>query len=761
MIRIFSIMSAALILIVSTLLAFSTGTPAEAQDSRTISNFSLSSDTAGELTISWDTPTDQPRNYRVAWARSDLDFLSWNEPNEAHRGNRRPGGSKTSVTISGLSEGQNYKVKMRARYNNGQGPWTNTENQTVAAGQSSDDTSDGSGSGSGADPTPQPRWPRTLPTATIAAGSNITEGQTAEFTVTIDSPAQSALTVYVAVEETERPHAVNDANSNLVPDANERQYAVTVKQGQTSGTLSVATTADGIHEDSDAINGRTNPLTATIQTNASYTVGTPSVATLQVKDDDPDWAFVDIVGGYRSGSSATPGITVREDAGTVTLTVRISKPIAYDTTVLTSALEASAFGNGHDFVSRLLTKITIQRMTQEVQITETIIYHPRVENTEFFTTEIDVLEGKLTARNGIIRVNITDHDTLDLEFAAERRTLVEGEPIKIIALIPEDTGNCLLPVPVTLNFKPIGQTDVLSVGNADQGLLLGACSATNALTLATLDDTTDEGGYSYPSLRYVGLSAPGHLQGRIRVAGETLTLFSVEDNDGAAARLRATSDSAAMTPSASSIDIDVLANDLYPGGDRSQMTVSQASDPANGSATIVNNKVRYTPDSSFSGTETFTYTASGGDHSDTANIRVVVPAEDAPVWTAAWNSTSIAEGGTTTLTIQQTNSNHAIADADEVTVTLQLGRNEGSADNADITVKDHADAVLPAREITSNSHHNGGWLYLNPRVTFGQAKTKALTIEALDDPDGAETLAIWVYVNGHLAAQQQIAITTQ
>ena len=98
----------------------------------------LSSGAAGELTVSWEAPVLAPFEYRVMWARDDLDYLSYWQPDEAHRGNARPAGDAASVTLAGLEEGAVYKVQIRARFRDEKGkvsasPWTAEHTATVTA----------------------------------------------------------------------------------------------------------------------------------------------------------------------------------------------------------------------------------------------------------------------------------------------------------------------------------------------------------------------------------------------------------------------------------------------------------------------------------------------------------------------------------------------------------------------------------------------------------------------------------------------------
>ena len=123
---------AALLAVATALILISTTTQAQASNGA-VPNLQLSSASPGALTITWDTPDPAPSDYRVIWAKQDLDFLSYKNSNEANRGNEYPGGDETSITLTGLTKGQTFKVKSRARYtsggqNNGSwsGPWTGT-----------------------------------------------------------------------------------------------------------------------------------------------------------------------------------------------------------------------------------------------------------------------------------------------------------------------------------------------------------------------------------------------------------------------------------------------------------------------------------------------------------------------------------------------------------------------------------------------------------------------------------------------------------
>ena len=123
---IIAIATLAVLAAVITTLALSSFT-AEAQGTRgTIANLQLTSTTAGTLTVSWDTASPVPTDYRIDWAKSGEDYKSW----KVDEGHKYPDPSATTTTITDLSHDTEYKIRMRARYYRGEhegkswgGPW--------------------------------------------------------------------------------------------------------------------------------------------------------------------------------------------------------------------------------------------------------------------------------------------------------------------------------------------------------------------------------------------------------------------------------------------------------------------------------------------------------------------------------------------------------------------------------------------------------------------------------------------------------------
>ena len=110
-----------------------TAAQVQAQDNGAITGLTLTSDTPGALTVSWEAASPTPTDYRVDWAKSNEDYQSW----KVDEGHKYPAPTATTATIADLSHDTEYKIRMRARYYRDEhegkswgGPWA-TETITV------------------------------------------------------------------------------------------------------------------------------------------------------------------------------------------------------------------------------------------------------------------------------------------------------------------------------------------------------------------------------------------------------------------------------------------------------------------------------------------------------------------------------------------------------------------------------------------------------------------------------------------------------
>ncbi|HJR44814.1 MAG TPA: tandem-95 repeat protein, partial [Actinomycetota bacterium] len=104
----------------------------------------------------------------------------------------------------------------------------------------------------------------------------------------------------------------------------------------------------------------------------------------------------------------------------------------------------------------------------------------------------------------------------------------------------------------------------------------------------------------------------------------TVTITVSPQNDGPDA-----ADDSDATNEDTAVNTDVLANDTDIDGDT--LTVTAASDPANGTTTVeADDTITYTPDADFNGSDTYTYDVSDGNGgTDTATVTIAVaPVDD-------------------------------------------------------------------------------------------------------------------------------------
>lgn len=120
----------AIMAIAALVLALSSAHLMAEEEQGAIPGLTLTSENPGELVISWNEPEPAPSDYRISWTPTSKGHIGWQDDNEADRGNAYPQGTERSHTVTDLPAGEDYKVRMRTRYNAGQyaddpwsGPW--------------------------------------------------------------------------------------------------------------------------------------------------------------------------------------------------------------------------------------------------------------------------------------------------------------------------------------------------------------------------------------------------------------------------------------------------------------------------------------------------------------------------------------------------------------------------------------------------------------------------------------------------------------
>ncbi|EPV1126474.1 tandem-95 repeat protein, partial [Vibrio harveyi] len=197
-------------------------------------------------------------------------------------------------------------------------------------------------------------------------------------------------------------------------------------------------------------------------------------------------------------------------------------------------------------------------------------------------------------------------------------------------------------------------------------------------------------------------------------------------------------DDTVTTDEDTAVTIDVLANDSDPEND--QLTITNASVPAEqGTVTIVDGKLVFTPAENFNGDATISYTISDGELSDDATVAVTVnPANDAPVAV-----------------------NDAVSTDEDTAVTIDVLANDSDPENDTLTI---TAASVPAEQGTVAIVD--GKLVFTPAENFNGDATISYTIsdgQLTDDATVAVTVNpvndAPVAVNDAVSTDEDTAVT--
>ena len=381
------------------------------------------------------------------------------------------------------------------------------------------------------------------PTVSVIARQPTTEGDVAVFTLVLSEPASTGdLEVIYELEETERVGEY--VNSNLVPDGSEGVRSATIPWRGISTDVVVWTVADGVHEDSRARNGRTNPLTLTIRPGPGYEVGTPSSGTVRVGDDEADWGTL---------AWESTDVTVAEGDGHVELALTLSKPYSYPLTLPSLAFADSADA-GDDFdIADITGGVSIPPRSRRIPLRVGIVDDDQPEYAESFRVRVDPDGLPVHAGDVVATVRIADDDEENLgdtdeptvpagpdteEVAAvescarwcvrwSATTLAEGESVTMSIRDPSGTVVDSDEIAVTLH---VGRTE--STADVDD-IAVGEYAASGQAMRVHPYETANmhhQGGWIYTSRFFP------YGEARVR----TMTVEAVDNLDGAGSETLAT-----------------------------------------------------------------------------------------------------------------------------------------------------------------------------------------------------------------------------
>ncbi|MCG7516306.1 tandem-95 repeat protein, partial [Vibrio sp. MMH1-50] len=186
---------------------------------------------------------------------------------------------------------------------------------------------------------------------------------------------------------------------------------------------------------------------------------------------------------------------------------------------------------------------------------------------------------------------------------------------------------------------------------------------------------------------------------------------------------------AVSTDEDTAVTIDVLANDSDPEND--QLTITNASVPAEqGTVTIVDGKLVFTPAENFNGDATISYTISDGQLTDDATVAVTVnPVNDAPV--AVDDTVTTDEDTAVTIDVL---ANDSDPENDQLTIT-----------NASVPAEQGTVAIVDGKLVFTPAENFNGDATISYTISDGQLTddtTVAVTVNPVNDAPTIDVTAV-------------------
>ena len=643
------LMVAVLLLVVATFLGVFAVAQAQAADG-TMTGVTLASGSPGTLAVSWKAPSPAPTDYRVRWAPVGSDYLSWNGTNETDRGNAYPAGDVTSLTLSGLSEGTEFKVQARARYHKGEhkdspwsGPWA--EASALVMSESPDVPSAPAAPNlAGTVLTPEGHvmllWQN--PSDDSIIGYQVLRGPDADSLVVIEQDTGSGGTSYtdndtpgVTVAPTSLTVGEGDMGTytvklitlptgNVMVDISSNNTDVTVSPSSLTFTAgnwnSTQTVTVSAGQDADAADDM-----ATLTHNpsgADYDSVSNASLTVTVTDNDT------------RGVTVSPTSLTVNEGGTGTYTVVLD-------TQPTSSVTVTVNDPTNTDVTADPASLTFSTSNWATAQTVTVSAAEDDDSTRDTATVTHTFAGgdyaSFAASN--VAVTVTDNDTPGVMVLPTSLTIDEGNTdTYTVELNTQPSGDMMVAISsnntdVTVSSSPLTFTTT-NWNSAQTVTVTAGQDADAADDKATL--THNPSGADYGSVSNAILMVTVTDD---ETAGVTVTPTSLTVNEGGTNTYTIVldtepTDTVTVAISSNNTDVTVSASPLTVWDTAVTVTVSAAEDA-----------------DSTHDTATVTHTVTGGDYNFVINVIVTVTDNDTPGVTVTPLSLTIGEGSTGTYAV--------------------------------------------------------------------------------------------------------------
>ncbi|EAP95016.1 putative calcium-binding outer membrane-like protein, partial [Vibrio splendidus 12B01] len=526
-----------------------------------------------------------------------------------------------------------------------------------------------------------------VPSVSITETVNVSEGSAAEFTVSLDKAADTAVTVNLTSSTAGANTAESDDIGNMVVTLVDGVTVVTpnddgsytIPAGQTEVKVSVATTGDDVYEGDE-----------TFSVNVEGNLGSIGIATAAVTINDAQSAPV---------VSIAADQTNVDEGDTAGFTVSIDQEA--DEAVVVNFTYSGVAADGSDFTG--VASVTIPAGSTTADLDITTINDGIYEGAESFTVSIDSVSGAdatVDAANDSAAVTINDAQSAPVvSIAADQTNVDEGDTAGFTVSIDQEADEA-----VVVNFTYSGVAADGSDFTGVASVTIPAGSTTADLDITTINDGIYEGAESFT----VSIDSVSGADATVDAANDSAAVTINDAQSAPVVSIAADQtnvdegDTAGFTVSIDQeADEAVVVNFTYSGvaADGSDFTgVASVTIPAG--STTADLDITTINDGIYEGAESFTVSidsVSGADATvDAANDSAAVTindAQSAPVVSIAADQTNVDEGDTAgfTVSIDQ--------EADEA-VVVNFTYSGVAADGSDFTGV--ASVTIPAGSTTAD-----------------------------------------------------------
>ena len=306
---------------------------------------------------------------------------------------------------------------------------------------------------------PEPATPPPPPPVVAIADVSVTEGDTAQFTVSLDKVWTSDVTV-------DWTTADGTATAGSDYTATSTAQTLTIAAGQQSATITVATTDDSLDETDET-------FTVTLSNPTAATLGTATGTATLTDNDAPPVLSIDDV-------SVTEGDTAQF---TITLDAVSSK----DVTVAWTTADGTAVA-GSDYTARTGQTVTLAAGQQSATITVATTDDSLDETDETFTVTLsNPTAATLGTATGT--ATLTDNDAPPV-LSIDDVSVTEGDTAQFTITLDAVSSKDVTVAWTTADGTAVAGSDYTARTGQTVTLAAGQQSAT--ITVATTDDSLDE-----------------------------------------------------------------------------------------------------------------------------------------------------------------------------------------------------------------------------------------------------------------------------